>query len=214
MLLTAGRSAPAVKGAARAVRTGRVWALATAASCLLLASPATAQSPGDLQRLWDTFMRVCPLMLTDPNAYVQTLQIPGPNGEQVVHQSADGKVTEFDTTISGDIYHALIAVVGKHQEMGCGLTSNPMSVLQNITNAEDGNQFLQQKLARYENLDVSGGIVSKQVSIGQGLVEADAYYQYYITGLVPGVDTVTQAIFGQGFFSFHMHRYMIDEAAK
>ena len=205
---------PARASRAKFLRAWRMLMRTAAMSCLILASPAAAQSKAELSRLWDNFMRVCPLVLTDPNAYVQTLAIPGPNGEPVVHQSADGRVTEFDTTISGDFHHAVIVVVGKHQELGCGFTSNPMSALNAQSNPVDGNQFFQQTVARYENLDISGGKVSKQLSIGQGPVETDDYYQYYVTGLVPDVDTVTQVIFGQGFYALHMHRYMIAEAAQ
>lgn len=180
----------------------------------MLATPALSQAPADLDRLWSSFMRVCPLMLTNPNAYLQALPIPGPNGEPVVSQTVDGKVTEFDTTIEGDIHHGLIVVVGTHQEIGCGMTSNPLAVLNTPVTAEAGEAFFRQKIRAFEGVDISGGLVSKNVSIGFGPVEADRYYQYYITGLVPDVDTVAQVIFGQGFHALHMHRYMIGEAPQ
>ena len=180
----------------------------------LLATSSVAQTPVDLDRLWTTFTRTCPIMVADPSAYMQNLAIPGPNGEPVVSQSADGQVTDFDTTISDDIHHGLIVVVGKHQEIGCGLTSNPLSVIQNLTDAEAGETFFRQHALGKEGLTISGGKVAKQVSMGAGTVETDTYFEYFITGLLPDVDTVAQVIFGQGFHSLQMHRYMIGEDSR
>ncbi|MEM1073558.1 MAG: hypothetical protein AAF665_00020 [Pseudomonadota bacterium] len=177
---------------------------------------AMAQVQGDVmaERMWNTFMRICPLMLTDPQAYAKQLQIPGPDGERVVSQMADGNVVEFDTTVDGFSHSSQILVIGKHQEIGCSMNAYSIGQPEEILMPEKTMPMFERRIQEYADVQVMGGQVDKEVPSpveGYPVEKVTNYHQFWVTGLVPDVDAVAQVIFGEGVISYHMHRYMVGE---
>lgn len=61
------------------------------AVALASASPAAADPADALRTALDRFITVCPQALADPDAYMATLTLPGPAGEDAIYRSDDGE---------------------------------------------------------------------------------------------------------------------------
>lgn len=69
------------------------------AALLALAVPAAhADTRAAVTTAMDRFTAVCPTALADPDAYISSLTLPGPAGEDAVYRSDDGRYTLVHTS--------------------------------------------------------------------------------------------------------------------
>ena len=178
----------------RAARIVRGAAVGAALSVPALADPAPA-----IETALDRFQSACALALTDPDAYVASLALPGPSGEPGAYPSPDGQYLLVHTAQSEGLTD-FVEFAGLNDRLvrRCSISAVLPGFPEAATVAA-----LAEPLLRSRASEVVGGEVQQVTPIWEPgdtamVFEADPRFVFHATGLVPGIDEVATVMAQSG----------------
>jgi hypothetical protein len=166
---------------------------------LLPSDPAAAQSHiegehGDetppIAEVWDAFVSACEALLADPNAYVESHPTVGPDGEQIVHSSPDGRAMVLAQNSPSGIYHEMELIwMPDELHIYCQVRSEPsidslmdLAVYGQLTEQSDSE--LRALIAELDGSTIVGGRMSLEgLASTMGLGGPVSDYYAYILGI-------------------------------
>ncbi len=177
-------------------------AAALAASLVLSTSADATPSPA-LQAALDRFQTTCATALTDPEAYIASLTLPGPAGETGLYQSPDQQYLRIHTAQSEGITDSVeYAGLADRLERSCRIDA----VLPNFPEATEIDGALKPLLA-VRATEIVGGLTNTVEPIWDPGDEPLAYegepaFAYRATGLLDGVDAIAAIVIRTGTVTF------------
>lgn len=157
-----------------------------------LAFPAHADTTAAVTAALDRFQSTCALALTDPDAYIATLAIPGPAGEDVLYTSDDGRFRIVHTAQSeGLTDYAEFADLSDRAVRRCAISA----VIPDFPEAAAITGELKPLLDARATA-VIGGLTRQVAPMWEPgdeafAFEGDPWFVFHAAGLLPGTDAVS-----------------------
>lgn len=174
-----------------------------AAAALGLASVCASHATPALTAALDRFQSACATALTDPEAYIASLTLPGPAGEVGLYPSPDQRYLRVHTAQSQGITDSVeYAGLADRLERTCRIDA----VLPDFQEATDIDAALK-PLLDVRATEIVGGLTDTVEPIwdpGDEPVayEGDPAFTYRATGLLADIDTTSAIVIRTGTVTF------------
>ena len=127
-----------------------------------------------LESAWDLFLDVCVRAVTNPQSVVSDLPVPGPIGEKVFFETADGRMTLIDTLIN-DIQVGIeeFTLADRiHRDCSLGVTGDGTGDPELSVEAQLA--VYEKRIAEFTGLDIVGGRLNCPPSAPNGQIDVIA----------------------------------------
>ena len=175
----------------------------SAAAALGVAWVCAAHADPALARAFDRFQSACAAALTDPDAYIASLTLPGPAGEPGLYQSPDRQYLRVHTAQAEGITDSVEYVgLADRLERSCQIDA----VLPDFPEAAEIDADLRPMLDARAT-EVVGGLTDTVEPIWDPgdeplAYEGDPAFTYRATGLIDGVDAIAAIVIRTGTVTF------------
>lgn len=187
------------------VRLRRGWRIAAAGlfAALLCPGQALATPSPALKAALERFQTACSTALTNPDAYIASLTLPGPAGEDGLYQSPDQQYLHVHTAQSEGLTDSVeYTGLADRLQRSCRIEA----VLPNFPEAAEIDGALK-PLLEVRATEIVGGRTDTVEPIWDPgdaplAYEGDASFRYRATGLIAGVDTIASIVIRTGSVTF------------
>ncbi len=172
---------------------------------LALATPAHADPGPSIRAAFDRFTTVCPQAISAPDAYIASLTLPGPAGEDVVYRSPDDNYLLVHTAQSEGITdYVELTTMSDRTVRNCAIRAT----LPGFPEAPEVADRLY-PLLQINAREVIGGrvpLVTPMWDPGESPEAFDSgdWYIFHMTGLWADLDAVATAQAEYGAVSFYV----------